>query len=216
MIRKRFMGTTAALFLAAALTAAAPAAAFAAVPENGYAAENTDILSRPCPAGLEPDLWEMAKTNVQLYDAAIRTNLEAVNALRASLHLNELALDPELCLVASYRAAQINKDRYVTHYNDAGEYLADKVVKAVTGDPEMSVGENYYYEPCDWARKHRDPADGALSNSLGLVTDGMTWLSNSSGHYVNLTDKAFTRMGIGVYLSPEEQPVLDTMVQIYK
>ena len=66
---------------------------------------SADLLTLPCPAGLEPDLWEAAKVSVRLYDEAVRTNLAEVNAVRKAAGVPEVVPDQELCMIAAYRAA---------------------------------------------------------------------------------------------------------------
>ena len=107
---------------------------------------SADLLTLPCPAGLEPDLWEAAKVSVRLYDEAVRTNLAEVNAVRKAAGVPEVVPDQELCMIAAYRAAQISKYRHLSHYGASGEYLANIVAVQATGNPDASVYENYYYE----------------------------------------------------------------------
>ena len=208
---------------------------------------SADLLTLPCPAGLEPDLWEAAKVSVRLYDEAVRTNLAEVNAVRKAAGVPEVVLDQELCMIAAYRAAQISKYRHLSHYGASGEYLANIVAVQATGNPDASVYENYYYELSDWARTYRAPADAqagdaaAGGNTAGqnagpgvvpktawdpsvefrkdsmlLASEGQIWLTNSPNHYANMTYEYHTRLGIGLFVSPEGQPVLDTMVQLFR
>ena len=90
---------------------------------------SADLLTLPCPAGLEPDLWEAAKVSVRLYDEAVRTNLAEVNAVRKAAGVPEVVPDQELCMIAAYRAAQISKYRHLSHYGASGEYLANIVAQ---------------------------------------------------------------------------------------
>lgn len=208
---------------------------------------SADLLTLPCPAGLEPDLWEAAKVSVRLYDEAVRTNLAEVNAVRKAAGVPEVVPDQELCMIAAYRAAQISKYRHLSHYGASGEYLANIVAVQATGNPDASVYENYYYELSDWARTYRAPADAqagdaaAGGNAAGqnagpgvvpktvwdpsvefrkdsmlLASEGQIWLTNSPNHYANMTYAYHTRLGIGLFVSPEGQPVLDTMVQLFR
>ena len=208
---------------------------------------SADLLTLPCPAGLEPDLWEAAKVSVRLYDEAVRTNLAEVNAVRKAAGVPEVVPDQELCMIAAYRAAQISKYRHLSHYGASGEYLANIVAVQATGNPDASVYENYYYEMSDWARTYRAPSDAqagdaaAGGNTAGqadgpgvvpktawdpsvefrkdsmlLASEGQIWLTNSPNHYANMTYAYHTRLGIGLFVSPEGQPVLDTMVQLFR
>ena len=208
---------------------------------------SADLLTLPCPAGLEPDLWEAAKVSVRLYDEAVRTNLAEVNAVRKAAGVPEVVPDQELCMIAAYRAAQISKYRHLSHYGASGEFLANIVAAQATGNPDASVYENYYYELSDWARTYRAPADAqagdaaAGGNTAGqaagpgvvpktawdpsvefrkdsmlLASEGQIWLTNSPNHYSNMTYVHHTRLGIGLFVSPEGQPVLDTMVQLFR
>ena len=208
---------------------------------------SADLLTLPCPAGLEPDLWEAAKVSVRLYDEAVRTNLAEVNAVRKAAGVPEVVPDQELCMIAAYRAAQISKYRHLSHYGASGEFLANIVAAQATGNPDASVYENYYYELSDWARTYRAPADAqagdaaAGGNTAGqaagpgvvpktawdpsvefrkdsmlLASEGQIWLTNSPNHYANMTYAYHTRLGIGLFVSPEGQPVLDTMVQLFR
>ena len=160
--------TAAALILAAALTAAAPSEASAAVLEGSHAAsvsaeegygpgtqdifwkkmlvERLGLRSAECPAGLEEDLWEETLRSLGSFAAAAQTNLEEVNALRVSASLPALTIDPELSAAAAYRAAQIRKYQHFSHYGPAGEFLAYTAARAITGSEEIYVYENYYYE----------------------------------------------------------------------
>ena len=258
--------------LTAALPFAAPADVYAAVVEGSHAVDpaalsgresygpgtvggsqaqsscsSADLLTLPCPAGLEPDLWEAAKVSVRLYDEAVRTNLAEVNAVRKAAGVPEVVPDQELCMIAAYRAAQISKYRHLSHYGASGEFLANIVAAQATGNPDASVYENYYYELSDWARTYRAPADAqagdaaAGGNTAGqaagpgvvpktawdpsvefrkdsmlLASEGQIWLTNSPNHYANMTYAYHTRLGIGLFVSPEGQPVLDTMVQLFR
>ena len=208
---------------------------------------SADLLTLPCPAGLEPDLWEAAKVSVRLYDEAVRQNLAEVNAVRKAAGVPEVVPDQELCMIAAYRAAQISKYRHLSHYGASGEYLANIVAVQATGNPDASVYENYYYELSDWARTYRAPADAQADDaaaggdaagqaagpgvvpktawdpsvefrkdSLLLASEGQIWLTNSPNHYANMTYAYHTRLGIGLFVSPEGQPVLDTMVQLFR
>lgn len=208
---------------------------------------SADLLTLPCPAGLEPDLWEAAKVSVRLYDEAVRTNLAEVNAVRKSAGVPEVVPDQELCMIAAYRAAQISKYRHLSHYGASGEYLANIVAAQAMGNPDASVYENYYYELSDWVRTYRAPAEAQAGDaaaggnaagqaagpgvvpktawdpsvefrkdSMFLASEGQIWLTNSPNHYANMIYAYHTRLGIGVFVSPEGQPMLDAMVQLFR
>ena len=164
----RHMTAAAALLLAAALTAASPAPAFAAIVEGNHAAsfaeensygpgtrdifwkqklqESIGLRSTDCPAGLEPALWEEALRSLAIFAPAAQVNQAKVNALRASVGLPALTADPELSAVAAYRAAQIRNYRHFSHYGSSGEYLAYEAARKVAGNDDIYVYENYYYE----------------------------------------------------------------------
>ena len=164
----RHLTAAASFLLAAALTAASPAPAFAAIVEGSHAAsfaeengygpgtrdifwkqklqESTGLRSTDCPAGLEPDLWEEALRSLALFAPAAQVDLAKVNSLRVSVGLPALTADPELSAAAAYRAAQIRNYRHFSHYGPSGEFLAYEAARKVAGNDDMYVYENYYYE----------------------------------------------------------------------
>ena len=261
----RHMTAAAAILLAAAVTVSAPSAAYASVVEGRHAvdpatiyaedsygpgtrnntwkrqlAERLGLQSADCPAGLEQDLWEETLRSLEWFAPVAQANLERVNALRASVGLPAVTPAPELSVAAAYRAAQIRKYRHFSHYGVSGEYLAYETARVLTGDDDIYVCENYYYEYDDQprvspssgttggadapAQEDQAPAGGGLEAMSSQMEDdlnffeasGQGWLCASPAHYQNLTNGRYTRIGIGFSLSPDSEPVLDTMVQIFE
>lgn len=262
----RHLAAAAAVLLAAAVTASAPSAAYASVAEGRHAvdpaslsaeesygpgtrnnirkqelAERLGLQSTECPAGLEQDLWEEALRSLEWFAPAAQTNLERVNALRASAGLPAVTPVPELSAVAAYRAAQIRKYRHFSHYGASGDYLAYEAARTLTGNDDIYVCENYYYEYDDYtprvspaartagsagdpAQENRGPAGGGLQTMSSAMEEelksfeanGQEWLCASPVHYQNLTNGRYTRVGIGFSLSPDSELIIDTMVQIFE
>ncbi len=262
----RFFRTVSAVITAAALAAVTAVPSFAAAVEGKHAADlaavSADETYGPgiglesggqnrtafipdlavAPAGLDQDLWDEARKNVQMYSTAAEKDLEGVNALRASVGQSALVTDPLLTMIAAYRAAEMLKYRHLSHYTPEGEYLAVTAAKAATGEDDIWVYENFYYECADLAREpfvYYSGGNAGASAALQqgpeeararaeaekeafareaefLAGTGQEWLTASPAHYENMTRPGHTQAGIGFALSPAGEPVLDVMIQMFR
>ena len=103
------------------------------------------------------------------------------NALRTDLGLSTLTLDPTLCKMANARANDMASNQYFSHYNN--NELQMYVVRDKYGySANCALGENIA----------RTTAQANIGNRFVR-----NW-TNSNGHYMNMIDANWTKVGIGV------------------
>jgi uncharacterized protein YkwD len=105
------------------------------------------------------------------------TILSLTNAERQKVGAAALVMDQKLTEVAQAHARDMSERGYFSHTTPEGKTFGERLTEA--GITERPAGENIAmnYSP-----------EGAVS----------AWI-NSSGHFQNMTNKTFRRIGIGVY-----------------
>lgn len=143
--------------------------------------------------GLDDTLLADAVQQTDTYWAETEYGLSLVNAERTSHGLTPLALDKDLCNIANYRSAYMERTNYFEHFID-GVDLSNTVSSAYYGK-YTSVGENIH---CNYS------TDGkALNFSVQTsVLRGFNRYLQSPGHYQNMMDPTYRRIGIGIYSNP--------------
>ena len=106
--------------------------------------------------------------------------LNLVNQLRAEVGVAPLSLDSTLCQAANTRAVEISQDNCFSHTRPNGTSFF--TVLDDYGISYMATGENI-------AAGYATPAD---------VVAG--W-KNSEGHYANMINASYTKLGVGFYNS---------------
>ncbi len=106
--------------------------------------------------------------------------LNLVNQLRAEVGVAPLSLDSTLCQAANTRAVEISQDNCFSHTRPNGTSCF--TVLDEYGISYMATGENI-------AAGYATPAD---------VVAG--W-KNSEGHYANMINASYTKLGVGFYNS---------------
>lgn len=106
--------------------------------------------------------------------------LNLVNQLRAEVGVAPLSLDSTLCQAANTRAVEISQDNCFSHTRPNGTSCF--TVLDDYGISYMATGENI-------AAGYATPAD---------VVAG--W-KNSEGHYANMINASYTKLGVGFYNS---------------
>lgn len=144
-------------------------------------------------AGLDNSLLEDAIRQTDSYWAETEYGLSLVNAERVLHGLTPLALDKDLCNIANYRSAYMERTNYFEHYID-GVDLSNTVSSAYYGK-YTSVGENIH---CNYS------TDGnALNFSIqDSVLRGFNRYLQSPSHYQNMMDPTYRKIGIGIYSNP--------------
>lgn len=126
------------------------------------------------------DLLPEARENRQKYANYVNQILNATNGYRAEVGASPLVLDEELTLEAMARAVELvygTIDSYKKeHRRPDGSYC-------FTISTELGM-KDYSGENLAWGQK-----DG---------TSATKWWRNSPGHYANMTNPYFTKLGVGV------------------
>ncbi len=114
-----------------------------------------------------------AESNIAYYNEV----LSLVNEIRAEAGVAPLTLDTTMCQAATMRAVEMNYSNQFSHTRPDGTRCF--TVFKTYNISYMSAGENI-------AAGQRTPAD--------VVT---AW-KNSSGHYANMVNEGFTKLGVGM------------------
>lgn len=155
-----------------------------------------ELLGSPVPLhidGLDDSLLEDAIRQTDTHWAETEYGLSLVNAERTRHGLAPLVLDKDLCNIANYRSAYMERTNYFEHFLD-GSALSDSVSSLYYGR-RTTAGENIY---CNYS------TDGnALNSSVqNSVLRGFNRYLQSTGHYQNMMDTAYKKIGIGIYSTP--------------
>lgn len=125
----------------------------------------------------EIPLYVKAKENCSVYAGEMEKVKDFVNQYRAEVGVSGVVLDEALCMAASVRAQEMADNDYFSHSRPNGDSCF--TVLEEFGIERGTAGENI-------ALGYRDAA--AVSNG---------WY-NSSGHYRNMVNESFQKLGVGV------------------
>lgn len=140
--------------------------------------------------GLDDALLADAIRQTDTYWTETEYGLSLVNAERIAHGLNPLILDKDLCNIANYRSAYMDRTDYFEHFID-GIDLSNTVSSAYYGK-STSVGENIH---CNYSKDGK-----ALTTSVqSSVLRGFEHYLQSPGHYQNMMEPYYSRIGIGIY-----------------
>lgn len=140
--------------------------------------------------GLDDSLLEAAIRQTDAYWAETEYGLSLVNAERMSHGLNPLVLDKDLCNIANYRSAYMDQTGFYEHYRD-GIDLSNTASSAYYGK-NTGVGENVY--------NNYSLSGEAINFSVqNSVKRGFNYYLQSPGHYENMMEPSYCKIGIGVY-----------------
>lgn len=122
-----------------------------------------------------------------------RTILDLTNETRAGVGVSPLTLDPALSEVAQAHAVDMAVRDFFSHTNPDGESPFDRMRAA--GVDFGYAGENIAWYPS---------AESAVSG----------WI-NSPGHYNNMVNTHYNKIGIGVYMAKPNAPGNYYYVQLF-
>lgn len=129
----------------------------------------------------------------------IQEHLACVNELRTSLGLNTLTLDKTVCNIASYRTAEMISLDYFSHYHPQNSNLACVFdIVYFYQDSYRQLAENIANIDGQWSYYFDRTATGGRT-SLGEQL--FNQFADSEGHYNNMVNPAYTKIGICVYVS---------------
>lgn len=144
--------------------------------------------------GMEDDLITEAVVSTNLHWNDILYALQLVNQERAKVGARALEIDYDLSVVASYRAAHMNKYNYFSHYIDS-IFVADNDAVAYTGK------QNYLKENIWLYGSINNPNNGVIKTETSeqIVQMAHKDYVNSSGHYQTMISADSTKVGIGFF-----------------
>lgn len=143
--------------------------------------------------GLEDDLLLEATVSTKEHWNDILYALSLVNKERANLGIAPLEINNDLSIVATYRAAHMNKYNYFSHYYD-GKTECNLNMQSYAG-AVFHLGENIWLYGST-----TNPNDGVLNTltNTELIQMAHNDYVNSPKHYVNMIDTRYNQIGIGI------------------
>jgi glucan-binding YG repeat protein len=144
--------------------------------------------------GMEDDLLAEAVVNTKEHWNDILYSLSLVNQEREKVGAAPLVIDYDLSIIATYRAAHMNKYNYFSHYYN------DKPV--CKHDVTTYTGKNSLLKENIWLYGNTtNPNNGIINRSTSkeIIQMAHNDYINSSGHYANIIGTDSTKMGIGIY-----------------
>ncbi len=136
------------------------------------------------PSGFQPVSAELSSEEENL--------VEQTNRDREAQGLNDLMVDPLLCLVARGHSADMSQRKYFDHLAPTPGAVSpmDRYLAALGSRPNYAfLGENIYY---------RSATDSINQTSIQANTAFM----HSEGHRANILQPKFTKIGVGFYRDP--------------
>lgn len=150
--------------------------------EEVYSEDVTEVYTRIAYNASYEDLLPAAEENKKKYKSEINEVLEIINSWRKEAGLKPLILDDKLTTVASARAEEIAWSGRHSHYRPNGKFFSSILKDA--GITKGNTGENI-----GWGYPDAKSVCEA-------------W-KNSQGHYENIMNPDFTRVGLGVAADPD-------------
>lgn len=129
----------------------------------------------------------------------VQEHLACVNELRTSMGLNALTLDTTVCNIASYRTAEMVSLDYFSHYHPQNSNSAcafDIVYFYQNGYTQ--IAENIANIDGQWSYYFDRTKTG---NKTSLGEQLFNQFAESQGHYENMVNPKYTKIGICVYVS---------------
>lgn len=150
--------------------------------EEVYSEDVTEVYTRITYLASYEDLLPAAEENKKKYKSEINEVLEIINSWRKEAGLKPLVLDDKLTTVANARAEEIAWSGRHSHYRPNGKFFSSILKDA--GITKGNAGENI-----GWGYPDAKSVCEA-------------W-KNSQGHYENIMNPDFTRVGLGVAADPD-------------
>lgn len=147
-----------------------------AKPTSTPAPTTTTAPATTTEAEIQYDLYAVTEANAVNYRSYYEEILVLVNQIRAEAGVAPLVLDDQLCKAATMRAVEMDYANLFSHTRPDGSSCF--TVLSQYGISYRSCGENI-------AAGYSSPED---------VVEG--W-KNSSGHYKNMVNSSYTKLGVG-------------------
>ncbi len=124
----------------------------------------------------------------------VEAHLKCVNDLRASLGLGSLTLDSTVSKIASYRTAEMIALDFFSHYHPGNGTTCAFEVVYFYQDGYSQIAENISHIVGDW---------GYFYSRAELGEELFNNFKKSDGHYKNMTNPKYTKIGLCVYVSDD-------------
>lgn len=144
--------------------------------------------------GMEDDLLAEAVVNTKEHWNDILYSLSLVNQEREKVGAAPLVIDYDLSVIATYRAAHMNKYNYFSHYYDDGTFIAGVDVQAYTMS-HKSLRENIYLRG-----SIENPNNGIKNTETmnEIIQIAHNNYVHSPSHYQAMINNDSTIAGIGI------------------
>jgi len=173
---------------AAAIVAASPAV----VPTMSTTAAVRDYSAATIPQPSQAEPSEPNATSIPELTAEEAELFVQTNQERDAQGLDELQLDPLLCLMARGHSEDMAKRNYFDHMAPGPGPVSpmDRYLVALGFRPQYAfLGENIYFR-------------SATESTDVSATEANNAFMHSDGHRANILQPKFTKMGIGFYRDP--------------
>lgn len=168
-----------------------------------------ELLGNPVPIhieGLDDTMLAAGIQQTDRYWNEITEMLSLLNQERAQHGAAPLILDKDLCNIAGYRCAYMDATGYYEHYIDGkslSNYDASKYFNS-----SMNLGENLYY-------RYTSNGQPFLTSIKDTAIKGFNWYLQSPGHFNNMIDPAYNKVGLCVYSNSDDSKRYFTQIFIY-
>lgn len=153
--------------------------------KNYYFNKSTGVCQNDAEDTLYKKAVEIYQENMFTYYKEVLTE---VNKIRKAAGLSSLTLDEDLCIAATMRALEMDENNILSHVRPTSYYNTE-------GETNYS-GDNWYtvlyYMNISYSAAGENCASG-LSTAASVVA---AWES-SSGHYANMVNTSYTKIGVG-------------------
>ncbi|MCC8110706.1 MAG: CAP domain-containing protein [Ruminococcus sp.] len=153
--------------------------------KNYYFNKSTGVCQNDAEDTLYKKAVEIYQENMSTYYKEVLTE---VNKIRKAAGLSSLILDEDLCIAATMRALEMDENNILSHVRPTSYYNTE-------GETNYS-GDNWYtilyYMNISYFAAGENCASG-LSTAASVVA---AWES-SSGHYANMVNTSYTKIGVG-------------------
>ncbi|XBX10643.1 CAP domain-containing protein (plasmid) [Enterocloster clostridioformis] len=168
-----------------------------------------ELLGNPVPVhieGLDDTMLAAGIEQTDKYWNEINEMLVLLNQERARHGAAPLILDKDLCNIAGYRCAYMDATGYYEHYLDDID-LSNSVSSLYYGE-YTNVGENLYSH----YSKNNHPLSCSVMESAAR---GFNWYLQSPGHFSNMIDPAYHKVGLCIYSNSDNTKRYFTQIFIY-
>lgn len=168
-----------------------------------------ELLGNPVPThieGLDDTMLAAGIQQTDKYWNEINEMLALLNQERAQHGAVPLVLDKDLCNIAGYRCAYMDVTGYYDHYlngSSLSNYDASKYFNQT-----MNLGENLYYR----YTSNGQPFNTSIKDT---ALKGFNWYLQSPGHYSNMIDPTYHKVGLGIYSNTNNTKRFFTQIFMY-